>query len=420
MKVLIQNSLYFPNVIGGAEISSHLLGQELRRRDIAADGVASTGQRGKGTQLSQRPTDDGLGTVYEADAHGLCDLLPPAGQDPNPGFLVRGLNHFAMVNSPRWSRLFDQVLALSQPDIVHTNTIVGMTPAIWNAAHKRGIPVVHTLRDYHLLCPRTTLLRSDNTDCVDTPLPCKVLAGLKMRQTHQVQMVTAPTDFVLRKHLDAGGFHGARAAVVPNALEEWPAEIPDRQPGGPVRGLFMGQINQHKGISLLLEALTNLFQDPNFNRLEFDFAGTGPLTDQVQDFCVTHPDRARYHGMVKDEPKRKLLRESAFMVVPSIWAEPFSRSIIDAFSWGMPAVGGRVGGIPEVITEGQDGLLVAARTDLLQQAIGQLTTDDSLRLRLGKSARSSASGFTLERQVDRFVELYQELLRQRGGHETKA
>lgn len=420
MKILIQNSLFFPNVIGGAEISSHLLGQELRRRNIAADAVASTGRHGNDTHLGQRPTADGLGTVYEAAAHGLCDLWATTEQAQSPGFLVRGLNHFAMVNSPRWGRLFDQVLALSQPDIVHTNTIVGLTPAIWSAAHRHDIPVVHTLRDYHLLCPRTTLLRSNNTDCVNAPLPCKALARLKMRQTHQVQMVTAPTGFVLRKHLDAGGFHGARTAVVPNALEEWPADIPDRQPGGPVRGLFMGQINQHKGISLLLETLTNLFQDPNFNRLEFDFAGTGPLTSQVQEFCSSHPERARYHGMVKDEAKRKLLRESAFMVVPSIWAEPFSRSIIDAFSWGLPAIGGRVGGIPEVITEGQDGLLVAARSNQLQHAIGQLTNDDDLRLKLGQSARQRACSFTLEHQVDQFVELYQELLGPGGEHDPEA
>lgn len=410
MKILIQNSLYYPRVIGGAEISSHLLGQELRRRGIGADAVASTGKHGRGNQLSRRPTADGLGTVYEADAHGLCDLWSEGGREPRASFLLRGANHFAMTHSARWSRLFDQVLDLARPDIVHTNTIVGLTPAIWGAAARRCIPVVHTLRDYHLLCPRTTLLRSSGTDCVNPPLPCRVLAGLKMRQTHGVTLVTAPTSYVLRKHLDPGGFSGARSAVVPNALEEWPLEIPDRPSDGPVRGLFLGQINAHKGIPLLLEVLADLFSDPAWARLEFDFAGTGPLNRSVEEFCAAHGDRARYHGQVTGDAKRTLLRESSFMTVPSVWAEPFSRSIIDGFSWGLPAVGFEVGGIPEVITHQEDGLLVPPQARELRQAMVRLLQDDSLRLEMGRNARIRAADFTLERQVDSFLALYENIL----------
>jgi glycosyltransferase involved in cell wall biosynthesis len=419
MKILIQNSLYYPRVIGGAEISSHLLGQELRRRGIEADAVASTGKHGRGNQLNRRPTADGLGTVYEADAHGLCDLWSENGPEPRAGFLVRGANHLGMVHSARWNRLFDQVLDLARPDIVHTNTIVGLTPAIWGAAARRNIPVVHTLRDYHLLCPRTTLLRSSGADCINPPLPCRVLAGLKMRQTHSVTLVTAPTSFVLGKHLDHGGFSGARSAVVPNALEEWPPEIPDRLSEGPVRGLFLGQINAHKGISLLLEVLAELFRNPAFARLEFDFAGTGPLSRSVEEFCAAHRDRARCHGQVTGDAKRTLLREASFMTVPSVWAEPFSRSIIDGFSWGLPAIGFRVGGIPEVITHQSDGLLVPPVATELRQAMVRLLQDDDLRLGLGRNARTRAADFTLERQVDSFQKLYEDILGEGSGRDSQ-
>lgn len=410
MKVLIQNSVFYPNVIGGAEISSHLLGQELRRRGVAADAVASTGRHGGGTELTERPTADGLGVVYEAPAHGLCDLLPDEGPAGRPSLVRRSLNHLTSVHSGRWERLFDEVLARSRPDVVHTNTIVGLTPTIWSAAQRRGIPVVHTLRDYHLLCPRTTLLRSSGTDCVDKPLPCRVLASLKLRQTHGVQLVTAPSRHVLQKHLEAGGFAGAHSEVVPNALEDWPAEVPPRRRDGPVRGLFMGQVNQHKGISLLLEALARLFADPACAHLTFDVAGQGPLAAQVDAFCAAHPGRIHYHGMVRGEERDTLLREADFMVVPSIWAEPFSRSIIDGFSWALPVIGSAVGGIPEVIAHERDGLLVPPTASALGDAMATLTVDGDLRLRLGQAARTRAAGFTLARQVDRFLELYTGLL----------
>ncbi len=414
MKLLIQNSLFFPNVIGGAEISSHLLGMELRRRGIAADAVASTGYQGRGKTLSTRPTADGLGTVYEAPAHGLCDLLPADNSADGCGLLVRGLHHFAAVHSRRWQCLFAEVLDRAQPDIVHTNTLVGLSPSIWAVARQRNIPVVHTLRDYHLLCPRTTLLRSNNSDCQRPPLPCRILASLKLSQTKGVPVVTGPTQFVLQKHLDAGGFPGAEPEVVPNALEEWPTQIPERTVSDPVRGLFLGQFNVHKGIPVLLEVLTKIFADATYANLGFDFAGTGPLRPDVESFCAAHPQHARYHGVVKDDDKRNLLRQSSFMVVPSVWAEPFSRSIIDGFSWGLPAIGSNQGGIPEVITTGRDGQVVEPSFTPLSTAIRLYMQNPALRLQHGAAARLRAADFTLSRQVDKFQAIYEGLLSKQG------
>lgn len=414
MKILIQNSIFFPQVIGGAEISSHLLGQELRRRGLACDAIASTGRTGRGSQVETRPTEDGLGTVFEASAHGFCDLLPLENSQSQPGFLTRSLNHLSMVYSRRWHSIFSAVLDKSSPDLVHTNTLVGLTPAIWSAARAKGIPVVHTLRDYHLLCPRTTLLRSDQSDCQNPPLPCRALAGMKLRQTQNIQLVTAPTGFVLQKHLEAGGFQHAQTAVVPNALEEWPEEISPFKKDGPVQGLFMGQIQNHKGISVLLEALDTLFGDEGCQHLRFDFAGVGPMTREVESFCAAHPERARYHGMVRDEPRRNLLRQASFMVVPSIWSEPFSRSIIDGFSWGLPAIGSNQGGIPEVIRDQVDGMVIEPTADELVRAITLMTTDSDLRQRMSLEARSGSSRFTLKQQVDSFEDLYRQLLPQRG------
>ncbi len=405
MKVLVQNSLWWPQVIGGAEISSHLLGRELRRRGLRADAVASTGRTTGQDGLRIRPTDDGLGTVFEAPAHGLYDFFPT--EEARSGILTRGLNHFAAVHSSRWEKLFGEVLERSQPDIVHTNNLVGLTPAIWSAARRHGIPVIHTIRDYHLLCPRTTLLRSNGADCQNPPLPCRLLARLKRRRTGGLRMVTAPTRFVLDKHLAAGGFPGAQPHVIPNALEEWPAEIPTRRAGGPVRGLFLGQIDTHKGIPELLAALGALLADETCADLQFDFAGRGPLVTEVESFCAANPQRLRYHGQVTGDEKRALLAACGFMVVPSVWAEPFSRSIIDGFSWGMPAIGARRGGIPEVITADRDGLVVEPSAQELARAMRALVLDPHKRLAMGSRARQGASRFTLAAQVDRFIRLYE-------------
>lgn len=410
MKVLLQNSLFYPNVIGGAEIAVHIIGAELRRRGLQVDGLATTGLKGRDRGWRTRPTDDSLGTIYEAPFHGLTDLYRDGALAPQPGLLVRGLHHFTQVRSPRWKKLMAGILAESRPDVVHTNTILGMTSSIWEAARQQGIPVLHTLHDYQLLCPRTTLMRSDHSNCVDAPLPCRVLARLKLSATDQVDLVTAPSRYVLERHRQAGGFPGVRAEVVANACEYLPPRVPERAADGPVRGLFLGQVSRHKGVPMLLEALAELFADEGLHDLEFTFAGQGSCVDEVRAFCARHPRRCRYLGVVKGEEKFELLRRSSFQVVPSLWNDNFPLSILDGFSFGLPVIGTNLGGIPEVIGDGREGLVIAPEAPALAAAMASYVRDPQMRLQHGRAARRKGEGYTLERQVDTYVALYGDLL----------
>ena len=414
MKILMQNSIFFPKVIGGAEIVTHLVGNELRRRGWRADAVGTTGVRGGPSLVSTHPTEDGLGTVFEAPSHGLCDIYGQDGVPDQPGFLVRGLHHFYSISSRRWSKIFTEILEQSKPDIVHTNNLVGMTPTIWAAANKKGIPVVHTLHDYHLLCPRTTLLRSDKSNCENPALPCRVLSKLKMRQTHQVEVVTAPSQFVLDRHLEAGGFSKARSLVVPNACEYLPPIVPERHSGGPIRGIFLCQLDEHKGILVLLDAIKGLFADSRWDKLRFDFAGAGPFEETVRNFCNSHPDRALFHGVVKGQQKFDLLAKANFQVVPSVWNDNFPLSILDGFSWGIPVIGTNRGGIPEVIRHEQDGLIIQPQSNELAQAMGKYLESEDLRKQHGSSARKRAENLTLGCQVDRFQDIYSSLCHNRN------
>ncbi len=410
MRVLLQNSLFYPNVIGGAELSSHLLGQTLRELGHHVDAVATTGRKGSSSRISTRLTADGRGTIFEAPAHGLYDLFGPDGPPPPPGILKRGLHHLAAVHSPRWLGICRKVLDQSRPDIVHTNTLVGMTPAIWQAAEEKGIPVLHTLRDYHLLCPRTTLLRSDGTECSHPPLPCRILATMKLRRTRSVAGVTAPSRWVLNRHLEAGGFRGAEVHVVPNACENIPAVIPDRSGRHRVKGLFLGQLSAHKGVALLLDVLGTLLAESTCPALDFDFAGTGPLVQDILALAAVYPERIRYLGVIAGPAKQKILANADFIAVPSVWNDNFPRTMLDACSWGLPVIGSRRGGIPEVIRDGREGIIIEPCPQELASAMISYVDNPQLRLTHGRAARLHAMDFTLEGQAQIFVDIYASLL----------
>src|SRR5205807_1521843 len=67
-----------------------------------------------------------------------------------------------------------RAIADARPDLVHTNNLPGISSAVWESARQAGVPIVHTLHDYHLLCPRTTLVRRDGAPCRPHPLLCGV------------------------------------------------------------------------------------------------------------------------------------------------------------------------------------------------------------------------------------------------------
>jgi glycosyltransferase involved in cell wall biosynthesis len=409
LRVLIVNSTFYPAVVGGAEMSTWLLARELTARGHHVDGLASTGYLDEGPrdELSARRLTGIGGEIFEARSAGHQHLLAREGE-LSPGLLRKGRHHFAQVHDRRWRRLADHALARTRPDVVHTNTLVGLTSAVWEAARARGIPVLHTLRDYQLLCPRTTLQRSSGAQCGGGPAPCQVLRFLKRRKTGGVHLATAPSRFVLERHVQFGFFTGIRREVVPNACEGDPLPY-QPPPDGVVRGLFLGQLDHHKGVGVLLAALRRMLPQtpPEFG---FDLAGHGPLQDEVEALAAASDGRVRFHGMVQGERKAALLQGAAFVVVPSVWHDNFPRTMLDAAMHGRPVIGSRRGGIPEVIRDGETGLVIEPEAEELGAAMASLAADAALRDRMGRAARREAERYTLARQVDRFVALYEDLV----------
>ncbi len=413
LRILMVNSTFYPAVVGGAEMSSWLLARQLSGRGHRVDALASTGYLDVGPrqELAARELEGLSGEVLEAASAGHQHLLPRQGAG-RAGILQRGRHHFAQVHDRRWRRLTRQALDRARPDVVHTNTIVGLTTAVWEAARERGIPVVHTLRDYHLLCPRTTLQRSSGEPCGGGPSPCQALRFLKRRHTGGVSLVTAPSRYVLRRHLDFGFFTDTRREVVPNACEGEPGAW-SPPPEGQVRGLFLGQLDRHKGVGVLLEALARMLPDAP-DGFGFDLAGAGDLQADVEDLAARWPDRVTYHGMVRGQAKQRLLADCAFLVAPSVWDEPFGRVVLDAYLHGRPVIASPRGGLPEVVGDGETGLLVEPRPQPLAAAITGYATDRRLRERQGRAALREAARYTLGRQTDRFLHLYAGLVESRA------
>jgi glycosyltransferase involved in cell wall biosynthesis len=233
-------------------------------------------------------------------------------------------------------RLLEAVSA-AHPDLVHTSNLPGFSTAVWAAARDAGAPVVHTLHDYHLLCPRTTLLRREGMPCRPHPLLCGLRTRRLARHAPAVSQVVAGSRHLLRRH--DGFFPAAASRVIRLPLKPVGAAVPP--PALPPRTLgYIGALTRSKGVGLLLEAAPALARAG----LELLIAGDGPLRAEVE-ACGA----VRYEGLVQGEAKTAFLTSCDAGLVPSLWEEPSGPPyvVLEWLAAGRPVLATARGGLAE-------------------------------------------------------------------------
>lgn len=183
-------------------------------------------------------------------------------------------------------------------------------------------------------------------------------------------------------------------------------------------GIIVARMDGNKGHSTLIEALARLR-----NRCELPtllMVGDGRARPEIEALAVQlklPADSVRFLGSRPDV--ENLLAAADFFVLPSR-SEGLPLSILEAMCQGLPVIGTRVGGIPEIITHGEDGLLVPVdEIEPLAQAIAELCTEPLLRSRLGNTAIETVrSRFSFEGMFRHYEALYARLGGLRGNSST--
>ncbi|PYQ23920.1 MAG: hypothetical protein DMF81_07170 [Acidobacteria bacterium] len=178
-------------------------------------------------------------------------------------------------------------------------------------------------------------------------------------------------------------------------------------PGPGLRLLHVGRLHPQKGHRILLEALALLCA--RGAQVGLALVGEGPLGAELagQASRLGLDDRVRFLGRRDDV--RELLRAADVFVFPSLY-EAAGIALLEAMACGAPVVASRTGGIVEIVRDGLDGLLVApGDAGELANAVGRLTDDPALRVRLGASARRRALDFDIRRTVSAIEAVYEEI-----------
>lgn len=366
MRILVLNYEY-PPLGGGAGVATAALVQGLAEKGVAVDvvtsGVAQDAER-RGSERHQEIAEGGLTLyrvhsrrtgVHEAGMLGaasyLCSALP----------VVRGL------------------LRTHRYDAVHIFFSLP-TGALLPLLNLHGAPVVVSLRGsdvpgydphnigmqraHRLLLPLTRWIwrRADRIVAV-----CESLGALMLE--------SCP---------------GLRYAVVPNGVDLnlfHPAAAP-RSEAGPLRCLAVARLIERKGLGDLIRAFALLER----GRFRLEIVGGGPDEQVLRDLAEQHgvAREIRFLGSLDREEVAQRYREADLFTLPST-AEAFGNVFAEALASGLPIVGSQVGGIPELVEPGSNGLLVPSGDPAaLARAIRLLADDPQLRREMSQRNRAKA------------------------------
>jgi len=205
---------------------------------------------------------------------------------------------------------------------------------------------------------------------------------------------------------------GARVRVLPNAVALPPLQPQRQEPG---RILFLGRAEAAKGIEELLAAAARLQRD--FPALRLVVAGDGDLDAlRARAGALGLAPRLEVLGWIDVAARAEQLARAAVFCLPS-YLEGLPMAMLEAMAAGKPVVVTAVGGIPEVIEDGRNGLLVAPRdAAALAAALGRLLAGPALAAQLGAQARATIDArFSAPVVLEQLSDLYRELAGPAGG-----
>lgn len=313
------------------------------------------------------------------------------------------------------------LLEVARPDIAHAHNVYHhLSPSIFTTLKQHNVPVVMTVHDLKLACPAYKMLVDGHiceqckggriynvvaNRCIKDSLP---LSGLVFVETaihrmlglyrNKVDRFVVPSRFY-RDKLIEWGWPAEQLVYIPNFVA-----TDHLKPVYQAQDyfLFAGRLAPEKGLVTLIRAAAQA-------GVKLVIAGTGPDEAGLKALVSELEADVHFAGYVTGERLHRLIGEAKALVLPSEWYENAPVSILEAYALGTPVIGVRIGGIPEMIREGETGLVSEAGNpqELAVQLSHMAALSDDVRNQMGLAGREwILHDFSAEAYRNRMLELY--------------
>ncbi|BAC88404.1 glycosyltransferase family 4 protein [Gloeobacter violaceus] len=331
------------------------------------------------------------------------------------------------VHSKPAADALSRLLGEHRPAIAHLHIYYGqLTTSILRPLKEAGIPIVQTLHEYRLVCPVSTLMSADGQLCQSCngkdfwqavakrcnrgSLSRSLLSAAELYYSHALGGVIDKVDRFItvshfqRRKLAELGIPAHKMVTVHNFVDV--SNIPVN-PGKGDYFLYFGRLERLKGIFTLIEAAAPLTEVPLL------IVGDGEAREEVEATVARRGlSHIRVLGPKRGRELQQLIADSLCCVLPSEWYENCPMAVLEAYAHSRPQIGADIGGIPELIEDGTDGLLFApGDSEHLRECLLAMARDRRRAMEMGLAGRQKIERyFSQNHHYEQIVGVYNDLM----------
>lgn len=392
MKICLINNLYDPYTKGGAETVVK----------ATANGLVKNGHTVMIITAGKK--DETIGQeikIYRVKAWNIFSFFDI---DKKPAFLRLIWWFFNIFNFSATKKI-EKILQQEHPDLVHTHNLSGLSFLLPRSIKKLKIKHIHTLHDIQLAYPSGQLIYGQEKNFINTfflrigyEKIVRVLFG-------SPQIVISPSRWLLDFYLKKDFFTHSQKELVLNPS----IEIFNNQPGlsktkaDEFNFLYVGRVEEYKGIMVLIQALKKLPLDGK--KVFLHIAGTGRDMKKVYTLAA-ESENIFFYGQLEHERLTDLYRQAQFLVLPTLTYENSPMVIVEAFNHGLPVIASNLGGIIEMIQENKTGFLFKpGDIESLVKIMSHVLKGDNLN-DLSQNCWQRAKKYSLNIYIKKLEEIY--------------
>lgn len=325
------------------------------------------------------------------------------------------------------NRKIRRLIEATQPDIAHIHLIYHqISPSILPVIKEYNIPIVQTLHDYKPICPTYSLVSNGKIceqcrgkkfynatlqRCNHNSITASFLNTAEMYAHHALRwydipdMYITPSNFMRTKIIEFG-MSADKIVHIPNFVDTSQYKYSKKMDN---YFIYLGRLHQIKGVRTLLLAMEKIRK----SNAKLLLIGDGPQRAELEKLAQELDlSNVEFCGYQTGEKLLTLLENTMFNVLPSEVYENCPMSVLELMAVGKPTVGARIGGIPELIEDGEDGLLFeSGNVDDLAEKLNYLWENPSRCIEMGKAARKKVvKNYNPDLHYQEILQIYEQIV----------
>ena len=399
MRICFISNLYPPHGRGGAErvVEEEAKALKALGHDVCV--ITSEPVREDGSVDPRMTVEHGI-RVYRFFPLNLF-FYGEIGRHAAPARLIW---HLWDLRNGAAARVIQELLDRERPDIVHTHNLKGLGLGLPRVIRRLGLRHAHTLHDVQLAVPSGLIIKGkEQAFGVADPLS-RLFAAAARSAFGSPDLVISPSKFLMRFYEERGFFPRSEKILLPNPAPA--AKTRPHAPSAETRFLFLGQIERHKGILLLIEAFRRLAKERP--KIRLDIVGTGSAVEAASR-AAGKDVRVAFYGKRNPAQFPELFSKVDYTVVPSLCYENAPTVIVESFAYGAPVIAADIGGAAELVQDRRNGLVFeAGSAEALVSAMKRACDEKGAWAGRSNAALRAADLLTIDRHASRLERLYAE------------